>query len=234
MFYYNNIMLEVTRRCNLACEHCLRGKQQKKDMEERLFYRLPEKIGSISITGGEPTLYPNLFEYMKRGGVWPENLWIKSNGKCFKRPFALEFIDYVGYMSYQEPGMTSFTLSADQYHHTNKDIRFQYEDLFEQYGVTDYFHVDNTMIHSVIAEGNAKDWGDRKLETEELEVEDDYVTSDIYIGYNGNVSIGCNRSFVNADKAKIGNIFQEDLDEIIKTRLKKQGKQKRADQDKLI
>ena len=29
---YDNIMIEVTRRCNLRCEHCMRGEPQNIDM----------------------------------------------------------------------------------------------------------------------------------------------------------------------------------------------------------
>ena len=57
----DNLIIEVTRRCNLSCEHCLRGKAQNLDIkkgtiENFLVNSNVEYISSVTFTGGEPTL----------------------------------------------------------------------------------------------------------------------------------------------------------------------------------
>lgn len=76
---YMNIMLEITRRCNLKCEHCMRGDAQNLDMSgevmEKLFSQV-DAVFQISLTGGEPFLAPDVIEKMvdiiieKKVKVW--------------------------------------------------------------------------------------------------------------------------------------------------------------------
>lgn len=53
------LTLEVTRRCNLQCQHCLRGQQQNKNLDTKKLKRFLKNISSIDhlfLTGGEPLL----------------------------------------------------------------------------------------------------------------------------------------------------------------------------------
>ena len=55
----NNLIVEVTRRCNMSCDHCLRGCSQDFDLNLDYVESLFKDIGYIStltITGGEPSL----------------------------------------------------------------------------------------------------------------------------------------------------------------------------------
>lgn len=64
---YSNIMLEVTRKCNLKCVHCMRGETQNIDMSgeiiEKVFAQV-EQLHHLSLTGGEPFLAPQVIEKM--------------------------------------------------------------------------------------------------------------------------------------------------------------------------
>lgn len=61
-----NLVLEVTRRCNFQCDHCLRGDAEDVDMRRSLLYRIfgdndikddnRLSIYEICFTGGEPAL----------------------------------------------------------------------------------------------------------------------------------------------------------------------------------
>ena len=57
-----SLILEVTRRCNMCCDHCLRGDAQDLDMQKETVDALLEQVGSIggvTFSGGEPLLnYP--------------------------------------------------------------------------------------------------------------------------------------------------------------------------------
>lgn len=62
-----NLMIEVTRKCNLKCEHCMRGEPQNIDMSEDVLkeiFRQVKEIYHLSLTGGEPFLAPQVIENM--------------------------------------------------------------------------------------------------------------------------------------------------------------------------
>ena len=62
-----NLMLEVTRKCNLRCEHCMRGEPQNIDMSDEILEKVfeqTEQCFHLSLTGGEPFLAPQVIEKM--------------------------------------------------------------------------------------------------------------------------------------------------------------------------
>ena len=64
---FYNLMLEVTRKCNLRCEHCMRGEPQNLNMSDRILEKIfeqTEQIYHLSLTGGEPFLSPQVIEKM--------------------------------------------------------------------------------------------------------------------------------------------------------------------------
>ena len=59
------LCLEITRRCNLECAHCLRGNRESKDMSDEILNNIFSDISSIhelDLGGGEPLLAPNVIE----------------------------------------------------------------------------------------------------------------------------------------------------------------------------
>ncbi len=64
---YRNAMLEITRRCQLKCAHCLRGDAQNLDMSEEIIDAFLEQTAGIEclfFTGGEPTLAVEKMQYV--------------------------------------------------------------------------------------------------------------------------------------------------------------------------
>lgn len=60
-------MLEVTRKCNLRCEHCMRGEPQNVNMSDEILERVFNQVDQVyhlSLTGGEPFLVPDVLEKM--------------------------------------------------------------------------------------------------------------------------------------------------------------------------
>lgn len=67
---YNHMMFEVTRQCNLKCEHCMRGDAQNITMSKEIIDKTLDQIGyccNFGITGGEPFLVPDTIEYLVDG-----------------------------------------------------------------------------------------------------------------------------------------------------------------------
>ena len=64
---FDTLLLEVTRKCNLKCEHCFRGEPQNISMSKELIDSLINQLDfvqRISLTGGEPFMVPEVIEYL--------------------------------------------------------------------------------------------------------------------------------------------------------------------------
>lgn len=65
-YKFKGLSIEVTRRCNLRCEHCMRGEPQNvtitKEIIDKVF-ESAEDCEKIIFTGGEPFLEPEIIEY---------------------------------------------------------------------------------------------------------------------------------------------------------------------------
>ena len=63
------VIVEITDRCNFNCIHCFANKNDselKISSWKKIFDNIcKEKIQSITITGGEPLLYKDLFQLLK-------------------------------------------------------------------------------------------------------------------------------------------------------------------------
>lgn len=77
------VIIEITDKCNFRCKHCFANKN---DLElsvsswKRIFENIcKEKIQSITITGGEPLLYKDLFVLLKQLHLRKTLLTLDSN-----------------------------------------------------------------------------------------------------------------------------------------------------------
>ena len=66
---YKSIQFEVTRRCNDRCIHCCRGKCQNIDLTKEIVDAFFDNndiiyIGTLSFSGGEPSLNAEIVEYI--------------------------------------------------------------------------------------------------------------------------------------------------------------------------
>ena len=58
----NSVFIEVTRRCNMCCAHCLRGDAESIDIQEKYIdafldsFETEAYISSLTFTGGEISL----------------------------------------------------------------------------------------------------------------------------------------------------------------------------------
>ena len=78
------VYLEVTRNCNLSCDHCLIKKEEismpvekGKDILDQL---IEERVFKVYFTGGEPLLYSGMFELLEH--IKGKSIWslIQTNG----------------------------------------------------------------------------------------------------------------------------------------------------------
>lgn len=104
-----NVVLEITRRCNMSCAHCLRGNAQPKDIKPEIlenFFAPLSYIQTLTLTGGEPALRPRLMldvlEICKKYRVQVGSVYIVTNGKQVTDDFldAIHQWDKYAIMSY--------------------------------------------------------------------------------------------------------------------------------------
>ena len=86
-YHVTNLILEVTRRCNMNCAHCLRGNAKAVDMSPEVLKATMGHIDSIcdiTFTGGEPSLnlpiIAKTLEICKSRHMNVSSVFIATNG----------------------------------------------------------------------------------------------------------------------------------------------------------
>lgn len=89
-----SLAIETTRKCNLKCEHCMRGVSQNVDMPKEYIDYILNKLNIIHIeeilfSGGEPTLNPELIVYtidkIISEGLSVGSIKMVTNGQIFSK-----------------------------------------------------------------------------------------------------------------------------------------------------
>jgi MoaA/NifB/PqqE/SkfB family radical SAM enzyme len=185
-----------------------------------------EHISTITFSGGEPGLNVEAIRYflkaIKARKISLGGFFIYTNGKTASLELVHALLDLYAYVDPMDRADTcSLIISEDQYHTEiidSKDARNLYE------GLT-FFHRQGDrkiMNGSVIAEGRAKGWGNRLADRNELVIgmnTDGNVTQDdgvLYINAIGDVIPSCNLSYVSQKTAKIGNVHEKPIAEILR------------------
>lgn len=122
---FDTLSIEVTRRCNMACPHCLRGDAQDIDLNEaklRVFLSQVESINSIVFTGGEPTLNVSainaVLDMCKQFDIQVYGFYVVTNGKSISDEFLSAMIRWYSYCLScgGEPECCGVALSKDPFH----------------------------------------------------------------------------------------------------------------------
>lgn len=133
---FDTISIEITRRCNLNCRHCLRGDAQAVDIEPATVDALMEqtaRIYNLSFTGGEPTLnVPAMVHTLDRLRGWNiplSQMTVITNGAILSREFTEAVKGFSRYITPWTGADSSVTVlvSKDHYHTgTDPDIAFSF------------------------------------------------------------------------------------------------------------
>lgn len=120
-FFVHELILEVTRKCNMCCPHCLRGDAENMDMKKETIDKILDSIEGISnvtFTGGEPTLNLPLIEYFfqkaEEKEKMPSSFFIATNGK--ENQLELASILLKWYEKMDEKECCAISISKDAYH----------------------------------------------------------------------------------------------------------------------
>lgn len=123
--YVKTLSIEITRRCNMACAHCMRGDAQNVDIEHRYIKDILKHIQHIqhfNITGGEPSLNVKAMRYilkqLKNYNIPVHDFYIVTNGSSSS--VSKEFINICSELyDYQEEKDEHYPIlemSDDRFH----------------------------------------------------------------------------------------------------------------------
>lgn len=244
--YLDNFVLETTRRCNMVCNHCLRGEPQNLSMPPEHIRTALSKIdfiGSVTFTGGEPFLPSglrtiNLFiDQAHYFDVEVANFYIATNGLRWRNEI-VETVKRLYWMCDPDNEISSVDISTDRFHMTGSGQTTSYhnfkyrleEALLYEHGIELQINEKspNLDYNSAIPEGRAENWGTEPKEPSEIiwhhgmdehSHETQVVEDEIYLNCKGNIIHGCNWSYASQDLPE--NIIchvNDDIEDAIRKR----------------
>lgn len=163
-----NLGMIVTERCNLNCDHCMRGGCSNKDMSDEVIEATLDQflvIGNLSICGGEPTLaldrLEKIFSYIVEKIILVNRVSVVINGTIYSDEFLrlLDYIDsYIISYSKKFEKRTEFAISWDKYHHSEIErlkLTKQYLENIKLYKSNRHFLDFYGLNGKLFREGNA-------------------------------------------------------------------------------
>lgn len=195
-----SLVIEITRRCNMTCEHCLRGPRESLNMNVQYIDTLFSKLGyidTITFTGGEPSLVPEIIDQIIDTANYHDieigNFYIATNAKNIPDAFLLSLVKLHTYCTNNE--MSQVVWSND-YFHENSDEGIDKLSVF-RFASPKYSQDAKFSEDYIIPEGNALEWGEgKKLGKEIFEIEEDRISEGtIYLNCEGNIIGGCDWSY---------------------------------------
>lgn len=224
-YYPNILIIEVTRKCNIKCNHCMRGTSQDINIEYSYIDKLLDNIINIhclSFSGGEPTLNVDAMEYtlkgIKKRKIQLDNFEIITNGKEITDRF-IEFVnELISYCGRKED--CRLCRSTDAYHDTCSE-----ENINQLKRLSCY---KEYLINDIVDIGGAKglDIADKKInkinivsETRSYTCYGKMIQGVVYLTAKGDILFNCDYDYVNEKKYSLGNISYNTLEEIIDDRL---------------
>ena len=131
-FSMDRFLVEVTRKCNMKCKHCLRGKAQSTELDlthvDNLFKHVTH-INSICFTGGEPSLAPHkiigIKELIQHHKITLGHFGIVTNGKNMTEEFIDACNQVYDICNYKENCIVE--ISGDKWHgRINRKDAYEY------------------------------------------------------------------------------------------------------------
>ena len=223
MINIDNLVIEVTRRCNMCCEHCLRGESQNLDINLTYIDQILTKVGHISnitFSGGEPSLNVKAIEHTlevcEKNNIDVGSFYIVTNGKENLLPLTIASLKWFAYA--YEKDICGLALSKDMFHESISNQKEEFLrglSFFREDKFTDFNKIP------LITEGRAAELSGFKTrplyhDGIDIEVYDDElsVNSLIYLSANGDIKINCDAAYEN-DDFTIGNICENTFEEIL-------------------
>lgn len=214
----HSLILEVTRKCNISCDHCLRGEPLNVNLKKEYIDTLLDQtsyIGTVTFTGGEPTLNVPIMEYFleqcKQRNISIDGFYVATNGMNVPESFVMFCLKMFSYCSDKE--MCRIDVSNDMYHRSEgsydesllKGLSF-YGKKFEKDGF------DYNRGTSLIKQGRSYKGHEIKV-VDEKNIDLEYFENelDIYLNCKGEIINGCDWSYNSQKEHKLCDVGDLEL-----------------------
>ena len=225
-----SLSIEITRQCNMCCIHCMRGDAENVNLDPNIlnsFLKQVKDITTLTITGGEPSLVPEimikLLRKFQKYKVDVGNIYIVTNGKKITNKFITACIEW--YLYCYDNEISAVCTSKDMFHEP------VWPDNIKKLEALSFFNnrdknTDFTKTH-VLNIGRAKTLHlpnvtkNDKPYFEEIECEtiDEHTievcSGNITVTTNGDILSQCDYAYNETDAIKIGDV-NDDMYEIFK------------------
>jgi hypothetical protein len=215
------LVIEITRKCNAACPHCMRGPAQTRDMAFDTITAMLNgitQIDMVTFTGGEPSLAVDRIRYfhyqihsrnIKLGGFY-----VITNGKYASIDLVTALDDLYDDTTalddlYDDTtdGNSVLTVSKDAYH-KDKDPRTE-----SLYSTCSYYRPEGFTYEIPVKEGRSQEGREAFLNP--VLVTEGYIEGTVYVNALGDVITSCEMSYDTQKINTIGNVNKESLYDII-------------------
>lgn len=230
--WLNQLVFEVTRRCNMFCDHCLRDEAENIDMAKEIIDKTLANVRGIknlTFTGGEPTLAVELIRYIYevcvRNNITVNHVWCATNGKEMSLDFLDVMTKFIEYTTeyYDGDEYYGVALSTDQFHEMLDEENYDFYRNYEYYDDCKDNLSKGKKLNYTIPEGRAdinylptNDYnhiltdcsfdGSISEELNEVDIEDGMI----YVNALGEILLNCDYSFYTQEEKTQGNILKED------------------------
>lgn len=219
-----SMIIELTRRCDLKCAHCLRGPQENADLTRHTIgnaLRGVDYISCLTLTGGEPSLNPKAIrwvaEEIRCSSTRVDSWYIVTNGARVNRRFlsAVEELDRA--CDNSDRMMSALAMSHGFYHGERDTAWYRMQEWSEETGIRIERRTDS---EHVINMGRAGGFGFRPVGFPRVQIEvygDDIslVEAEAYVTTRGVVYPSCDLSYEVMRKnrfLRMGNVNDTDFD----------------------
>ena len=230
-FKFAYLGLEITRKCNLKCAHCLRGDAQHLSMKKEVIDKILDSsagIKEIFFTGGEPFLEPDLIEYVVDQVIERDfecfSMSVVTNGtimndngiRCVK---ALNKFAEWSHRKYGDAAKSGINISNDNFHDVSSSNSCM--DFYKPY-IGEYLDLDlhgEIKPEQVINEDRAMqtgiatdDWRTIHATPRRIYINEyNSVVCQLFLTCTGNLYVPEFHSWKDIDDNSIGNIMNESL-----------------------
>ena len=225
----NNVFIEVTRRCNMCCAHCLRGDAESIDIQEKYidaFLDSFEKgayISSLTFTGGEISLNIPAIRYtlkaVKERGIAVGSFYMVTNGKAVDKmaDLAMASLEWWAYCDEKDDYMCGLCISSDNFHEV---IPYESKSILRGLKYNRNDKVTDFHLAYLLNEGRAKNldsniYKKREPHVDKLEYEFNktgdinFYSGELYLNAIGDVVSGCDWSYKSQKKYRFGNVMNK-------------------------
>jgi len=206
----DNLVIEVTRRCNANCDHCLRGEAQDVSIDHADLYKLfaqVREIRTITLSGGEPSLAVERIRFIRRllqkKKIPVSDFYIVTNALQVNREFVKEMLEW--WLMCSDNEMSQVSISNDEFHPEADEEQvkllhaLKFTSFREPTAEKDRRHVMGWRnLDSVIAQGRGAGIGGRHVTATSygIDFEERAITEgEVYVNALGKIIAGCDFSY---------------------------------------